>query len=175
MTVALAGRRIDAKNAKSSRFPPNNLEFVRHALREFFWSTHTDTLVSSAACGADLLALDEAGKLGIRRLVVLPSSPEEFLQSSVNDRPGDWQSIYQRAIAESELLVLQSGSYAEASTTILDEAAKHPPVTAVLVWDGQSRGEGDLSESFGVEAKRRGFPVVTISTLQKPFQRAISG
>ena len=175
MTIALSGRRIDAEHSKTSRFPLENVEFVRQALRDLFIESRADTLVSSAACGADLLALEEAGKLGMRRRIVLPFAPEQFLQSSVMDRPGDWRGAFERAIAGSDVVVLESGSYAGASQAILDEAAKLGDVTAVVVWDGKSRGNGDVTESFGVEAGRRGFPVIPISTLQNPSQRAISG
>jgi hypothetical protein len=37
-----------------------------------------DAFVSSAACGADLIALEEAERLGIRRCSVLPFSPDRF-------------------------------------------------------------------------------------------------
>jgi hypothetical protein len=37
-----------------------------------------DALVCSAACGADLIALEEAERLGIRRCSVLPFSPDRF-------------------------------------------------------------------------------------------------
>jgi hypothetical protein len=40
----------------------------------------------------------------------------------------------------------------------------HESVTAALVWDGITRGDDDLTEGFGVEARNRGLPVVEIST-----------
>ncbi|MBV8807989.1 MAG: hypothetical protein JO033_04895 [Acidobacteriaceae bacterium] len=54
---------------------------------------------------------------------------------------------------------------------LLDEAAdlaqdSDGSVTAVLVWDGQARGEDDLTFSFGEEARNRGFPVIEIDTLR---------
>ena len=47
-------------------------------------------LVCSAACGADLIALQAAGRVSLRRRIVLPFEPSRFRDSSVVDRPGDW-------------------------------------------------------------------------------------
>jgi hypothetical protein len=60
--------------------------------------------------------------------------------------------------------------YAEANRAILDEALSighhlQDKVTAVLLWDCKSRGEGDLTEDFGREARSRSIPVVDVMTL----------
>ena len=57
-------------------------------------------LATSAACGADLIGLSEAGKLGIRRRVVLPFSREKFRAESVIDRPGEWGHLYDMVLDE---------------------------------------------------------------------------
>lgn len=193
MTIALAGRRIDAAGAKKRSFPLQNVRRVAEALRNLLEVRRPAALVSSGACGADLLALHEAGKLGIRRRVVLPFSPEEFLETSVIDRPGEWRSIYERVIQEvgvSDDLVIVSSeaerddAYLLVNIRILDEAAElanasRGTVEAVLVWDGQSRGPGDFTDAFRQEAERRGYAVLTVLTneeeTQNPSQRAISG
>ena len=56
-------------------------------------------LIRSAACGADLLALDIAGEFGVERHVVLPFAVQAFRASSVTDRPGEW-GIYSTASSE---------------------------------------------------------------------------
>jgi hypothetical protein len=134
-------------------------------------------LVCSAACGADLIALSEAGSRRIRRRVVLPFDRKRFRDTSVTDRPGDWGMLYDEVLdaveAARDLIVLQNGSndeaYLAANHAILDEAVAlakmvREPVTAVLIWDGRSRGGGDLTEEFGVEARRRGLPTAEVST-----------
>jgi hypothetical protein len=176
--IATAGRRVDAENADKKRFPMENAEMVRQRCRAFLEETGARTLVSSAACGTDLIALPEAGELGLRRRVVLPFSRERFRETSVTDRPGDWGPIYDRVLDEvsaaGDLVVLQNvpekEAYAAANAAILDEAlaianAEHDRVEAVLIWDGESRGEGDMTESFGAEAKRRGLMVREIRTI----------
>jgi hypothetical protein len=77
-----------------------NVERVPASLRTLLIGTGATWLVSSAACGADLIALSEGGKLGIRRRVVLPFSRDKFRASSVVDRPGDSGELYDEVIAE---------------------------------------------------------------------------
>src|SRR5215475_9263435 len=87
MIVALAGRRIDAEGSESIRFPMKNVELVKERLRTLFISLKPQVLVCSAACGADLVALQVAGELKIRRSIVLPFAQAAFKSSSVVDRP----------------------------------------------------------------------------------------
>jgi hypothetical protein len=178
MIVALAGRRVDSANAKEARFPVLNVETVRKGIRAVLQNKNATVLVSSAACGADLIALSEAGQLGLRRRVILPLERERFRDTSVTDRPGEWGPIYDQVLDEVEaagdLVILQNGSdgeaYSAANHAILDEAvalatAVHKPAVAVLIWDGVSRGDHDLTEEFGVEARKRGLAVSEVRTI----------
>jgi hypothetical protein len=64
--IALAGRRIDAPDAETPRFPLAAVPFVREQLDALFADRGATALVCSAACGADLVALDAATELGLR-------------------------------------------------------------------------------------------------------------
>src|SRR5580704_5069272 len=169
MIIALAGRRVDSANAKEPRFPLENVESVRMRTRAVLTEKSATALVSSAACGADLIALSGAGQLGLRRRVILPFERNRFRETSVTDRPGEWGPLYDQVLDEVEaagdLVILQNGledeAYAAANHAILDEAlglakAAHEPVMVVLMWDGVSRGHHDLTEEFGAEALQRG-------------------
>ncbi len=81
--VALAGRRIDAPDTQKPSFPLENTEKVRRCMSELFTKHQVSTLVCSAACGADLLALEVAGDLGLRRRIVLPFERDRFREISV--------------------------------------------------------------------------------------------
>jgi hypothetical protein len=176
--VALAGRRIDAPASDPPRFPLGRVESVRAAIRDRFIACGVTELVCSAACGADLLALDVARELGAARHVVLPFDPQHFRQTSVTDRPGDWSRYFDEEVAHARALgrltVLtadQSGhaAYAAANAAILDEAQRLAslyslPVLVLLVWDGASRGEGDLTEAFGALARARSLRVEEVLT-----------
>jgi hypothetical protein len=180
MIIALAGRRVDAVDAKQHRFPaaPKNVEIVRERIRIVLQTQAASVLVSSAACGADLLALSEARALGLRCKIVLPFDREKFRATSVTDRPGEWGNLYEKVLNDVEkdgdVLVIrptsQETAYAETNHVIVDEAISlglelHQTVTAVLVWDRESRGEGDLTEEFGVYARNKGVPVINVMTL----------
>ena len=177
MIMAVAGRRVDAANSEFSRFPLRNVGLVRRRLRALFESNGAEVVVSSAACGADLIALSEARALGLRRRIVLPFSRSKFRDTSVTDRPGTWGPIYDEIVNEAEaaddLVVLDEAAndraYRIVNRVILDTAIAlmddlHQPGTAVLIWRGQSRGDDDVTEEFGAEARKRGLPVVNVRT-----------
>jgi hypothetical protein len=175
--AALAGRRVDPADAGVERFPLAASVRVRNSLHELFETRRVDGLVCSAASGADLVALEVADVLNLRRRVVLPSPPERFRATSVVDRPGDFGPAFDRVIADladtPDLVVLtdtQAGAnpYAAANRVILDQAvalAGDPAeVLAVIVWEGRPRGAGDLTEQLANEARARGIEVVEIRT-----------
>lgn len=186
MIIALAGRRIDATDATTPRFPLQNAAAVRERIHAFLVDRKATALVCSAACGADLLALDAAGELGIRRRIILPFEQNRFRAASVTDRPGEWGALFDRITKEVQaagnLVILNDEGandeiFATTNRVILDEAltlAHQTPhykrdqaansVLAVLVWDGQPRGEGDLTVDFADEARARGLPVLEIAT-----------
>jgi hypothetical protein len=180
MIIALAGRRVDPPDAKEHRFPGSvsNIEVVRERIRTSLKNHGAQVLVSSAACGSDLLALSEAGNLGLRRRIVLPFEPEEFRSRSVMDRPGDWGALYDRVLAEvqknADILVVRSNfddhAFVEVNLAIIKEALLlgsrlQQSVRAIMVWDGKSRGNSDLTEKFGISARSHGLPVTEIMTL----------
>ena len=178
VVIALAGRRVDAPAAKQHRFPVGNEDRVKERIQTLFASRNATALVCSAACGADLLALEAAETLHMRRRVVLPFSREVFRRTSVVDRSGDWGSRYDRALDQVEekndLVVLgfredDSGAYVATNSGILDDAASQARelglgILAVVVWD-QSRGPSDITEQFLNEATRRHIEVAALSTL----------
>ena len=183
MVVAVAGRRVDAPDASPQRFPQENRALVAKRLRTLFRKVGATAVVGSAAGGADRLAHSEAGTARRRARIVLPAEPQKCRNASVTDRPGDWGSMFDRVVkdasAAGDLIVMQGqpegdAAYAAANLAILDEAQAlgrvgGQPVCAVLVWDGRSRGAGDLTEAFGAAAKQRGIEVLEVLTLKTCF------
>ncbi len=177
MIIALSGRRVDAPDAESPRFPLQNVAPVTSAVRRMLLDQQATAVVSSAACGADLIVLAEAGSLGLRRRVVLPFDSKRFRETSVVDRPGDWGAIYDKVIeqvgASGDLIVLnltkQDNPYAATNKMILSEAIAlgsqtQESVGALLIWNGVSRGKEDFTDSFGAEARKLGLKVFEILT-----------
>jgi hypothetical protein len=136
-------------------------------------------VVCSAACGADLLALEVAGVLGLYRRVVLPFARDRFRDTSVVDRPGEWGILFDHVLDAVEpggdLVVLgytegDEAAYPATNRAILEQAGAlavplRQPVGAVVVWDGAARSAEDVTAAFLQEAQHRGLPVWQISTL----------
>ena len=181
--VALAGRRIDLPEAQVPRFPLENVQEVGRRVCEALREMHAVALVCSAACGADLIALEQAKQLGLRRRVVLPFVPERFRETSVVDRPGDWGPLYDQQItataAAGDLLVLDGASGGDAAYAAANEAIVHeaqalactaPPdkahrLVAILVWEGAPRPGSDATARLRDLTTRAGFEERSISTL----------
>lgn len=169
-----AGRRVDAPDAPVARFPPSNVDAVRQRIRTYFGESKPDFLVTSAACGTDLLALEVAGQLNIKRVVLLPSDPAVFRISSVVDRPGDWGEMFDRVLKEVNVEILdvpegQTG-YLETNVRLLERAqtlasSNNTVARALVVWDKKLRGPDDVTGHFLAQARLRRMPVVEISTL----------
>jgi hypothetical protein len=169
-----AGRRVDAPGADTARFPPSNVDMVRQRIQQVLAHEKPVALVSSAACGADLLALDVAGDIHIRRYVLLPSPPEQFRKSSVTDRPGNWGTLYDNVLkaAKVEVLTLPDGQegYLQTNLKLLDQAESlarqyHTSTAALVIWNELSRGPDDVTAHFLDQARLRKIPVLEISTL----------
>jgi hypothetical protein len=177
MIVALAGRRVDKEGQTPARFPATAAELVRGRLRETFISFGASALVSSAAAGADLLALAEAKELGMQRVVVLPWERQEFRSTSVDDRPKEWRNLYDRIMDDVQQLgnliiattVAKEFAYVETNHVIINQALAMARETgelaiAVQVWEGRSRGSGDVTEEFGHYAAENGLQVWPVLT-----------
>lgn len=179
--VALAGRRIDAGDARVERFPLHDIGVVAGRLRALFGRLRCTTLVCSAANGADLVALQVARDLGLRTRIVLPFAAARFREESVVDRPGGelwgwlFDDLVREARAAGDLIVLASrdkshrDAFAAANKRIVDEAIalaragrRKAVVAGVAVWEGASRGGDDATAAFVKCARADGLPVHTV-------------
>ncbi len=178
MVVALSGRRVDAPNASRPAFPLGNVDVVWERILRALSELHVTILVCSAACGADLLALQAAETLGARRRIVLPFDAAEFRETSVVDRPGDWGPAFDRCVAaataSNDLVNLglpdTDESYARTNAFLLEEAqrmacASQDRVTAMRVWDGVAKVQADHTEWLGKAALERRLDVFDVWTL----------
>jgi hypothetical protein len=172
---------VDAPNALPVRFPAANLATVRERIRAVLTEVIATVVVASAACGADLLALDVARELGIRCAIVLPWDRADFREISVVDRGGEWGGMFDRVVNVAgdagDLYTLGRGvhdarAFIATNDTILDMAqtiagAVHPTdeVVAMVAWDGGSRGADDVTAQFITSARGRGLRVVEILTV----------
>jgi hypothetical protein len=188
MIVAVAGRRIDPLDAGVARFPLARVEAVRAAIGERLVELGATAVVSSGACGTDLIALAVAGELGLRRRMILPFGRALFRETSVTDRPGEWGGRYDAICEElartgdvEELGLLPEGerTYADTNVQIVERAMELgraeaeregfllPNATALLVWEGTPRGPDDMTAHFGEMAFDRGLKVEHVLTLAR--------
>ena len=179
MVIALAGRRVDAPKADTQRFPLANTTEVRTRIFDWFTQHNVHTLVCSAACGTDLLALNVAQELGIHPHIVLPFPRDQFRAASVVDRGEDWGAVFDTIIdrveAQGDVIVLgyapeNETAYVETNQVLLELAISRgaqlkQTVNAIVVWDGVSRGQDDVTAAFKEEAHNRGLHVEEILTV----------
>lgn len=173
--IAFAGRRVDAADADVERFPAAAEQAVAHKLNSLLRRTGASALVASAACGSDILALEAAADLGLDRYVILPFDQATFRETSVTDRPGDWGPRYDAALDSlppDRITVLRlakgTGAYERTNNSILDLATelagRSGTVLGVIAWNGESRGEGDITAMFAERARMRGIDVTEVDT-----------
>ncbi len=184
MVAVLAGRRIDAADAATPRFPFENVEKVKEKLKQLFIARGIHCLVCSAACGSDLIALDVARELNIMAKMILPFDAETFRFSSVTDRPGDWgqlfDMIYERLNEQSNVIILNyaeddTDAYIKTNFDILDTADSifnNPDINtdeekiAVIVWEGAPKDSDDTTDHFRTEAMKRNYVIGEINCLR---------
>jgi hypothetical protein len=192
--VALGGRRIDPEPTLTRRFPFDQVDRIRVEISDQLRRSHAVALVCSAACGADLIALETAQGMGVRTRIILPFSAARFRQTSVVDRPRPefWGSIFDRvtsvARAHGDLVELDiaegADAYSSANDIVIDEARKLAGVNdhgqsrgslsliALVVWEGASRGGDDNTYNFVELAQHSGFRVEQVLTLNVATERA---
>jgi hypothetical protein len=178
MVIALAGRRIDSSKAKRARFPLKNVSLVEKRISFLLDEKKPHALVCSAANGVDLLALQSAEERKIESYVILPFPLKLFRSTSVTDRPGKWgkrfdhlvEELPQENIISLGLLDPGAEAYWAANRAIFEHALRiahkrQVNLTAVIVWDGSSRGPHDMTLDFKRTAIEQNLPVLEISTL----------
>lgn len=184
MIFVYAGRRIDPEAKLGSppeeRFPLRNVPRVAHEVERLLDEVKPSTVVGSAACGADLLVLEAAGGLGVRRRIILPFDRQTFRASSVTDRPGDWGARFDAVIsqvsAQGDLVELaldakDDATYVQANLEIFGDAETLAHSTAeecraLVIWNRATRRNGDVTEAFLEEARRRGWSTTVIDTVK---------
>lgn len=188
--LVCAGRRIDAPGATPIRFPLSAVEQVSRRVETLFREQSVSVVVSSAACGADLIVLRVAQRVGIRFRILLPFAAEQFRVSSVVDRPSlpewNWGTLYDELIDQARLTGdlkvlegLSSGTpgYQAVNQALVKEGMalmeqeserverrEDVQVKALIIWDGQTRGPKDLTRHFAEEAGAQGIPVLEVLT-----------
>jgi hypothetical protein len=174
--ACLAGRRIDPIDADEPRFPLHRASAVGVAIAAVLLERKISRLVCAAACGADILALEACEALAIPATIVLPFSVVVFREVSVIDRPGDWgprfDQVIARARAHSDLVELgyaksDQKAFLKGNREIVARIteASAGEKSAILVWNGSTRGEDDATADLAERAWAAGLQVIEVSTM----------
>jgi class 3 adenylate cyclase/tetratricopeptide (TPR) repeat protein len=174
--VVFAGHLLDGPGRKTKRFPAEAVPRVRDDIRKYLGGKPC-SCYSSAACGSDILFLEENGRNGGENYIVLPFPEADFLRSSVTAAEGDWEERFHMLIQRAaNVYVLSKGRSAFSSIEfeftnsvilglgLLKARQMDSALKALAVWDG---AEGELGgTSHAVELWRKlGIPIQVIPPL----------
>ena len=152
---------VDAPDRRRPRFPTDQVPRVSAEVRAAFerWNVGPNTtLITGAARGADLIAAEQALKLGARVWVVLALPQDEFERQSVELPGTDWVECFRRVLERAEVEILEGPAddrvFARANARMVQIARQlDERPYAVVVWNGQeSDGPGgtrDLVHRLG--------------------------
>jgi hypothetical protein len=170
--LAVTGSMIDQPGRGTPRFPGGLEHAVREALRERLAAIAPVAVYGSAACGADILALELVREMGGETHVVLPFPPAEFRRASVDFAGGDWGERFERVLAGADSVTVTSDHRASGSAAtfdyanlvltgmarlraqVLDTAAR-----GLAVWDPGAQGAAGGSASLVSVWERHGLPI----------------
>lgn len=153
--VAFTGHRIDLPARGQPRFPASAEGAVRAAIAQRLQKLGAGFGYASAACGSDIIFLEEMLKRGGEIHIVLPCSPAEFRIESVDaaGRPG-WGARFERLLRRAARVHVANdhgkapGSLGfEYANLLLDGMARlraaslDTDLVPLAVWDGE-REEG---------------------------------
>lgn len=93
-----SGHMLDKADQETARFQLDDIERVQSDIRHFFDSNSIGVTYSSAACGSDILFLEEAARRGIESIIILPFSAEDFKKSSVSFAGQDWEMRFDKVL-----------------------------------------------------------------------------
>ena len=153
--LVFTGHMIDRPERPSPRFPSVLEPFVRDSIAARLAEVRPMAAYGSAACGADILCLEEIQRLGGETHVILPFPPPEFRKVSVEFAEGDWSARFERVIAAADSVTVTSDHHARDSSA--------PFEYANLVLTGMGRLRAQV-----LDTRMRGLAVVQPETTVVP-------
>ncbi|HEY1270955.1 MAG TPA: adenylate/guanylate cyclase domain-containing protein, partial [Terriglobales bacterium] len=174
-----SGHLLDAPSRNPPRFPSSAVPQVEAGIRNALAGV-PGLCYSSAACGADILLLEENARHGGENYIVLPFPAEEFIRTSVAGREGDWEARFRTLLENAAKVYVLSNAHSvftqieyEFTNAVLFGLALlkarelDSRLRGVAVWDGlpgEPGGTGDAVAAW----KRLSLPVEVIRPLQNP-------
>ncbi|MDH3328015.1 MAG: TRAFs-binding domain-containing protein, partial [Desulfobulbaceae bacterium] len=107
--ILFSGHIIDTPERKNKRFPSENEDYVRLQIRQWLDKVNGKIGFSSAACGSDIIFLEEMLKRNGEINIVLPFDKKSFAQTSVNVVPENkWIKRFERVIRKAKEVIILS-------------------------------------------------------------------
>ncbi len=122
--IAFAGHMIDAPERAPSRFPAALEADVAAALRSQLESMRTPIVYTSAACGADLICIEQALAVGAEVNVVLPFARDDFVRTSVAPGGAEWVARFDAALERASRVVMATEEAHLDDDVLYDHAAR---------------------------------------------------
>jgi class 3 adenylate cyclase/tetratricopeptide (TPR) repeat protein len=175
--TVFAGHMVDLPDRATPRFPPALEKAVRRAIAKRLGEMNIAVGFSSAACGSDILFLEEmaalkrrsAGSGEIEINVVIPCALDAFRRVSVDVAKGEWGTRFERALRNVDNIVEASPlqNHADAidfnySNHIQDglgqlrAKAFDAEMTPLVVWNGKEGDGGGGTASMVSLWRKRG-------------------
>ncbi len=122
--LAFAGHMIDAPDRAEPRFPAALEPAVAAALREELARLHAPILYTSAACGADLICIEEAQDVGAEINIVLPFDRQDFVRTSVAPGGEGWVARFDHALSRAARVIMATEEAYLDDDVLYEHAAK---------------------------------------------------
>lgn len=107
--VLFSGHLLDLPSREVKRFPPENEQLVRGRIARWLEEYNGRIGYSSAACGSDIIFLEEMLRRGAEINIVLPFEKEPFIATSVDLIPGsDWKQRFEKVLAKANEIKILS-------------------------------------------------------------------
>jgi class 3 adenylate cyclase len=153
--VVFSGHMLDQPGRKRPRFPLSSEKKAAGEIAAVLKRLDARIGFASAACGADILFLEEMLRLGGEINVILPFEKEAFAETSVDIIPGgDWQRRFNRVLKQAKTVITASEhrfsgnpvAYQYANSlqhgmAILRARMLDTDVIPMVLWDGKP-GDG---------------------------------
>lgn len=184
-SIVFSGHMIDLPDRKVSRFEredePEASQKIEAALRKMQASAAPGLIgIASAARGGDIIFHERCRHLGIPTQVILPLSPEEFIERSVSGTVDpNWEirfrNLWEATPKDKRSIVGKSDMdpFIACNNAIMEVANRHTPFHLIALWDGQgSDGQGGTIDLIQTAARLGDQP--TIITLERWRRKEVS-
>jgi hypothetical protein len=158
-SVIFTGHMTDLPDRPAPRFPPALESAAREAIGRHLAATMAQMSsdrkgYASAARGGDILFHEEARRLGLTTVIVLPFAPATFEETSIAGVPqGDWVARFRKLWAETPEparvdlgLPCSNAAYALCNAEMIKMAAARGPYHLIALWDGKAGKTGGTAD-----------------------------